>query len=205
VLIGALLVRDEADRYLRRVLENVQSLVDKLVIVDDGSTDDTADICREYGDVTSTADETGFWQHDEAVARALLWRLAGAAAGPDGWVYVADGDHLLEGIDRAGLATLVRASLVNGWATPLLDCWDGDEQHRVDGHWQAWRTPRVWIAKAFPQEGFEARWDTEGLHVGHLPSNFPLIPGIAPAWIRHLGYCDPADRASKMERYLQRA
>lgn len=203
MIVGAVLARNEADRYLRRVLTNVASLCDAIVVLDDNSTDATPDIAKEFGaTVLQTGSSGGWWGAAEAPARAQLWAATVAAAGPSGWVYVADADHELIGCTRADLRALARASHVNSWAWPLYDCWDSDTTHRVDGFWQAWRTPRPWMARAVPEPDWTPSWSRQGLHVGHFPSNYPFKVGVAPGAVKHLGYIKLSDRQIKARRYL---
>jgi len=52
-LTAMMQVRNEADRYLREVLNDLSEYVDEIVIVDDASTDDTVRVCRSYAKVVS--------------------------------------------------------------------------------------------------------------------------------------------------------
>jgi glycosyltransferase involved in cell wall biosynthesis len=47
-VIVQLMVRNEADRYLARVLDNASKFADKIIVLDDHSTDKTEEICRSY-------------------------------------------------------------------------------------------------------------------------------------------------------------
>lgn len=202
--VGALLVRDEAgpDRYLARVLANAASFVDEIVVLDDGSTDDTIKVCQVNNKVSvveSTRSIDGWWGGAvESHARRALWELACQHASPQGWVYVFDADHELVGIEPTQFRELLRTTHVDAWACPLWDCWDSDSTHRVDGFWQAWRSPRVWLARALP-----GTWSGRGVHAGHLPlrdwTAGLMPPGTA---IRHLGYIKEEHRLRKAERYL---
>lgn len=206
MIVTAILARNEADRYLRRTLENAASLTDHTILLDDGSTDTTADLARELGATVlpnPAAVNGGWWgAAAEAPARSALWHAAVSIAGPTGWVYVADADHELLGITKADMRTLARSSYVNAWCWPLWDCWDSDEQHRVDGFWQGWRVPRPWMVRALPMPDFEPAWGRQDIHVGHLPANYPLRLGNAPGGIRHLGWVSATDRTVKARRYL---
>lgn len=51
-LTAMMQVRNEAGRYLEQVLEELSEFVDDIVIVDDGSTDHTAQLCRSFVKVT---------------------------------------------------------------------------------------------------------------------------------------------------------
>lgn len=202
-IVAAILARNEADRYLREVLTNVSLLCDDIVLVDDNSTDGTVEMAREFDAKVLALDSIdGWWGKAEAPARAMLWNAAVAEAGLDGWVYVADADHILAEVTRQDLHQLARASHVNAWAWPLWDCWDSPVQHRVDGYWVGWAYPRPWMAKAYPAPDFQPSWSRQGLHVGHFPSNYPFAYGVAPGGIQHLGYVKAADRAAKAAKYL---
>ena len=152
--------------------------------------------------VHSLRDTSGWWGVDETGPRARLWELACRAAGLEGWVYVADADHELISITRDDMQVLARAQVVTGWGWPLLDCWESDTLHRTDGWWQAWRSPRPWMAKVPPAD-FIPDWRTpRGIHTGHFPPNLPLVVAQAPGVLRHLGYINAEHRRAKAERYL---
>lgn len=202
-IVCAILARNEASRYLSRVLANAALLCDETVVLDDGSTDGTVALAREAGATVFERHSVGWWGGEgEGAARAQLWALASERAGSEGWVYVADADHELCGVTRQDMAALASAEHVTGWAWPLCDCWDSEDTHRVDGMWVAWKTPRVWMARAKPDASFVPAWQPRDIHVGHFPHNLKLKSAVAPGWIRHLGYWKEADRQAKARKYL---
>lgn len=208
MIVGALLARNEAaeDRYLRRAITNAQQFCDEIVVLDDGSTDETAQIAEELGCILIAPSDCchGFWGDDERPARITLWDAACARAGPGGWVYIFDADHELLGITPEEFRHLCASRNVTAWSFFLWDCWDSDTQHRVDGYWQAWHVARPWLFKV-PPKTFTPDWGDRHIHAGHCPKNFPLLPGMSPSGcgIRHLGYVKQAHRLAKANRYLQ--
>ena len=215
MIVGALLARNEnaPDRYLKLVLANMLRYCDRIVALDDGSNDGTAETLRAFGcDVleprqgpydVSGGFIRGFWGTDEVTPRSRLWEAAMAAAGPDGWVYVADADHELVGITPADLRLCLRSRAVTAWALPLWDVWnEAGTVMREDGYWRGHLHPRPWF---FRNIGQAARWDRTrpGIHTGHAPLNFPIVAGVLPgASIRHWSYARADHRKAKAERYL---
>ena len=74
-LVVALMVRNEADRYLRSALSAWSDFADEIVALDDGSTDATPDLLAEFGcDVIRWTGDRAWGA--EASPRAALWNAA---------------------------------------------------------------------------------------------------------------------------------
>ena len=78
--VGALLARNEAapDRYLKRVLANAKTFCDEIVVLDDGSTDTTAQVCRDAGCIVHEREQgvSGGWWGSGASTGESPARLA---------------------------------------------------------------------------------------------------------------------------------
>lgn len=199
-LVTALLVKDERDRYLERVLQRCLEFSDQVLVLDDGSTDGSPDLARELGCEVRIRDETGMWGR-EAPARAELWTW-GAEAADDGWLLICDADQILHGDVRP----LCWTTQYTAWAFPLFDIWNDERYYRADGFWQGYKIPRPWLFK--PSTLREpSQWPDRGLHTGHCPLNFPLFCGIAPETVywSHLGWLNSIHRQQKYERYMAKA
>ena len=99
-LVTALLVKNEADRYLRRVLQCCWKFSDAVLVLDDRSTDNSVQLAKDLNcQVRIRGSLTGEAWGKEALARAELWDWAAEEAG-DGWVLICDADMLLHGDPR---------------------------------------------------------------------------------------------------------
>ena len=202
-LVTALLVKDEADRYLTRVLQRCLEFSDEVLVLDDGSTDDTIKIAQDLGCLVKQRPQSGMWGN-ESPARAELWER-GAKLAKDGWLLIADADMILEGNPR----DLIQTWDVGIWAFVLWDCWDGEHQARIDGPWQHGpMTPRPWLFRPSVCIQGAPQWSSRGLHPGHAPLNLCGVGGIAPPdtyYWRHLAYLKKEDRVRKHAQYLGQA
>lgn len=208
-LVTALLVRNEAssDRYLKRVLGRCLAFSDKVLVLDDRSTDDTAKIAKEMGCVVKSRSVlTARAWGTESAARKELWEFAlEHCTTPNDWLLICDADMEMRGDPRE----LCRTTETNAWAVVLYDLWDSDTTYRSDQFWIGHTVPRVWlVAPRRVPKGWEADWSDRGIHIGHFPHNFPLVAGIAPTdtyYYLHLGWMKERHRKEKHSQYASQA
>ena len=96
-----MIVKNE-ERHLRRCLESLQGLIDEMIIVDTGSTDQTIEIAKSYTNNVYQFD----WENDFSAAR----NFALSKATKD-YVYVADADEVLDEENRQRFHRLKQALL----------------------------------------------------------------------------------------------
>jgi len=195
----AMLVRNEADRYLRRVLEHARHFIDTAVVLDDASDDNTVEVCREtlrdIPLVLVSNKEPSF--HNEIALRKQLWDLA---VGTDpAWILILDADEIFE--DRAvkELRLLAANPDVDVYAFRLYDMWD-EKHYREDAYWRAhhyYRPFMVRYLRDFPWE-----WQETPQHCGRFPQNITRLRwATSPLRVKHLGWIKAADRLAKYCRY----
>jgi glycosyltransferase involved in cell wall biosynthesis len=201
-LVTALLVKDEADKYLERVLRRCLEFSHEVIVLDDGSADDSPNIARNLGCTVYERTQTGMWGN-EAPARAELWDLGSQHAG-DGWLLICDADMILHGDPRP----LTYSTACNAWAWCLYDLWDAESTYRGDGYWQGHLHPRPWMFR--PSTLKEPPiWPRRGLHTGHAPQNFPYV--VTPLTVEsgvywlHLSYLTKIQRSAKLSAYESQA
>jgi hypothetical protein len=201
-LITAILVRNEKDKYLERVLRRCQEFSDDVLVLDDGSTDGSDRLAWGLGCQVKPWTGQTMWG-TEAPARAALWDWAAREAG-DGWVLICDADMILHGDPRP----LTRSTQVNSWAWVLYDLWNDERYYRCDSFWQGHRYPRPWMFRPAYLGYDTPTWPTRGIHTGHCPQNSTLVTGICdPSTVSflHMAYLKKDDRIEKRKRYLSQA
>lgn len=114
-----MIVKNEADR-LDRCLTSVEGLVDEMVIVDTGSSDDTVTIAHQYGAKVVAHP----WQNRFDEPRNVSLQEA-----QGDWVLIMDADEELEVRDPESFRRLLEEAGVDGYLCPVLN-WLGTANQR---------------------------------------------------------------------------
>lgn len=199
MLIGCSLVRNEADRWLKTVLEQMVKVCDKVVIVDDGSTDETPEICSQYGEVHRRY--TSQWATNEVMRRKELWALATREAKDGDWVLCLDADETIPLIELLPeVLKQVETAECDGLGFRLYDMWN--ETHYRDDQW--WRGHKgLWPMCVRYNANKEYIWNETPLHCGRFPKNAIDRLAQSEIAIQHWGWSKPEDRQVKYERYMK--
>jgi hypothetical protein len=200
-LVLAMLVRNEAGRYLRTVLESALPWVDAVAILDDASTDSTVLECQELlkgaESLIRIRTESGFDQ--EWAVRQELWGIA-MSMRPD-WVLVLDADEVLDIGAGPTIRAFTESPEVNWLAFPLYDMWSATH-YRDDALWTAHNRHFCMATRVWPEVAYH--WATSAQHCGRLPANALRGAGaFAEARILHMGWSRQVDREAKFLRYLK--
>ena len=217
-LVSAVLARNEAgkDRYLARVLQCCQEFSDAVLLLDDHSTDATAEVAEKLGCLVKkrAANQYPAWGH-ETPARVELWqwgvevgRTLAATPHTSAWLLICDADMLLHG-DSATIRALCYSWDAAACAWPLADLWESETTYRMDGPWGVGcNTPRPWLFRVtgWPED-YTPAWSGRGIHSGHAPANFAQVGPclVAPPDIfwKHLGWLKRSHREAKAEQYAK--
>lgn len=195
----AMLVRNEADRYLSKVLAHAARYVEQAVILDDASTDRTVEVCRQcLGSLPHQIvvnKEAGF--HNEVVLRKQLWNLAVETRAD--WILILDADEMFEDAIVDVMSHLLSNPLADVYYFRLYDMWS-ETQYREDEYWQAHKTYRPFLIRYRPDYPYV--WNESPQHCGRLPVSIGSLRDV-PCQVRlkHWGWARPADRLEKYYRY----
>lgn len=210
-IIASLVLKNEADRYLRAMLQHNQVWWDDLFVYDDQSADDSVKMTMEYTDhvVIRGDDKPSFLDHEgEFRANALKALELHMSPDEDTWIFAIDADEfLVDYRDDLSTSVLLRATAVmadklghSSVDLRIPEFWhmNGNIPFcRTDGFWDGMSLPRFFK--------YRKNWAFRGKSMG--AGSGPIYTYDNPYMERanlqliHVGYVDPKDRQAKYDRY----
>lgn len=199
-LVLSMIVHNEADRFLRRVLSHAATYVDAAVIIDDASTDETVAVCEEVlaGIPHKIVSLPESLFHHESELRRKQWELT-LAESPN-WVLCLDADELFEDTIRSEISSIVSQTTWEAMAFRLYDFWD-EFHYREDQWWKAHEIHRAFLTRVTPK--LQLDWPRIDQHSGRFPPSVykQMRIGMNKTRVKHLGWSTPRERHRKYERY----
>ncbi len=188
-------IRNES-RWIRRSIESILPICQRVHIFDDNSEDDTVAICESIPGVVVY--RSPFNTTDEARDKCLLLDHVDNGGGAD-WLIHIDGDEVLT--HHARLADAITTTPYSCLSLPIRYLWDREDQVRVDGVYGDFMRESAFRYRG---ERFQRTAAGVNFHVGNVPAVLRSNRGYVNAPLLHLGYRDKEDRVRKYHWYNEK-
>ena len=200
-LTALLQVRNEENRYLEEVLNDLTEYVDDVVIVDDASTDRTVEICQSYPKVKEIVQLPESHFHKEWELRNILWR-EGCKYEPD-WLLVIDADEVFESSFKTKVRELINQDSYDWVGFRMYDFWGGKTHYREDDFWNLHQRYSTMLVRYLPD--FPYYYLQKEHHASRLPLSYQALVGCFSDYrVKHFGWAgDEEERRKKYERYME--
>ena len=132
----SLIVKNEANQYLREMLEDAKTYISNAVIIDDASTDNTIEVCKEVleGNPYIIIENKESKFSNEISLRQQQWNET-VKTNPE-WILVLDADEIFEKRFKYRIHKILRNTTADAIHFSLYDFWDKDH-YRDDVYWSA--------------------------------------------------------------------
>lgn len=196
-----MIVKNEADRFLKDVLLEHRTYIDEAVIIDDGSTDSSAEVCLEalQGIPIHIVKNDVSKFSNEVELRRQQWEET-IKTEPE-WILNLDADEMFERRFAEEVHSLLERADVDLYCFRLFDFWS-ETHYREDRFWQSHLYYRPFLLRY--RNGFKYEWKETPQHCGRFPSNIFALPHqLSALRLKHLGWSKPEYRLEKYNRYME--
>jgi glycosyltransferase involved in cell wall biosynthesis len=191
-LIAILRIKDQVD-VIDECLSKLSTLVDEIIVTDNGSTDGTLQRYSDYPKIISILKTEGY---DEGRDKIMLLDEAKKRS-PD-WIIWTDADEVFEKHFTREVVEKYMRSGYNRIVFRMCNFWLGRERCIYDGQY--------YLYNLHPQRSMwrnveGAYFKDQKLHNGDIRG----VPGksyLSPYRLKHFGYIDRAKMQEKLDRYL---
>lgn len=194
-------VRNEGSRYLGQMLSEIEPFIDQAVIIDDGSSDNTGQLCKEVLGAKLTLRRNSEPLGDnQATIRYQQWQET-VRTDPD-WILFLDADELLEKGGGEMLRGLMANRDIDTYCFRRYDFWNENGYYREDPQWCRHKTYRPFMTRFQPY--YKYTFIDLPLNEQRMPLNVTSLPlAHTDIRIKHLGYAKRKDREVKYLRYME--
>lgn len=188
-IVSAMIVGNDASRYLNEVLEHLQTFVDGLVILDDGSTDGTETLCLSQPKLLAYHKRPyPIFAKSPIAVRQELWAML-ESIDPE-WVFCLDADERFDDEIRLSLPNMIRQEHYEAVRFPVYHLW-GDRRHiRIDQGFNPQRNYELLLHRY--QSDRPVHWQQPGSYADRCPLEIHSLPSCySHIRLYHLGWANP--------------
>lgn len=201
-VVANMIGRNEADRYLKEVLEHMKPLVDEIVFTDDASSDATPDLASDAGAIVYR-NPVQLFNKDEGKLRTNSWKNLENHIELGDWVLAIDCDEKLwSSGPEVSLHKMLETTSMAVAGITFYHMWN-ETQYRVDKLWAPMLSTRLF--RYFPGGvyrdrklacGAEPTYVYDLVQTGNFFSDTGLI-------MQHLSYMTDEAKQMKYDRYMK--
>ena len=199
IILGSI-VYNEEHRFLEQYLLNIQKYADEIVFIDDGSTDNSLQMCKE---VTKNIFKTNrLFTENEVELRDILWSKCCDLCNDGDFILIQDCDELLHEDSVKHFKEEVNKCVYfhgDAIAWRLYDLWN-KTQYREDIYWFAHK--HWWIHMVRYNSKIKYMWKNTKLHCGRIPINCFYNAYPSNLQVLHMGYSTETLRQEKYNFYI---
>lgn len=202
-LVVGMQVFDEVGRYIDKVIDQINTIADYAIIMDDASTDNTPEYIQSLLTVPHHIvinKDKKF--NEEYKLRQQLWNEV-TSVNPD-WVWIPDADEIIHPRHLYTIRNIMNETSYDSINVPLYDIW------KLDDTGMYYRDDRLWCAHNFYSRMFirylpiQYTYQERNHHVSRYPYEAVGFSGIdVNIPYLHLGWSREEDRRSKYSRYMK--
>jgi glycosyltransferase involved in cell wall biosynthesis len=201
-LIANMVVRNEANNYLSRVLSRLVNQVDEICITDDCSDDDTVEMALSFGAKVFKMDEPTF-MNNEGRLRQKSWDNLETIVGtdPNTWILAIDADEELYETTYI-FDDLLNQKVFEVIAVEFYHMWN-ESMYRLDKAWAPNKSARLFRYHAngkFMDRALAC--GSEPTYVRELIAQGKFLKE-SDLKMKHLSYIKDEDKKAKYDRYMR--
>lgn len=199
-LIIGICVYNEEHRFLEKCLKNMREITDNLIIIDDGSTDNSYNIAAKYA--TELFQTNHWYNENESKLRMKLWNECSKIGEEGDYIFINDADEIFtKNSTEHFQEEFEKAIYLNaeGIGFYRYEMWN-ETQYRHDG--KLWFSG-ICIRCAKLRKNFPYLWKNWKIHGGSIPLNSYTNYYPAKLQLQHWAYSTPELRAEKIRFYNQ--